>query len=532
MMRLDPQLCFLKICGPPDEDEINAAAAKPNKNNIDMDNDDSKLDEDEDSMLSGSKTPASERASSVKPSTKDESSSTNGQFKPFPSGSELNGRLRRLMASYQRENKREEARLAAQDRRNERRERIEQVIKEREQLTKQKLTRKEENDFFRAIMAYGIETKADDQKKILWDRFKQLARLDKKYDETLSEYYTAFTAACKKATGQSLNEEEESCQLQIDAIDEVKAKKIFARVDLMKTIRDTVLPDAKLDEKLLMCEDACDLPEWWVTGKHDKDLLQGVARSGMARMDYFIMSEELCFKDLLKRQLMNEPLLDKKMAKEYEKLREKAKLAIASKDENDEEKTVEEQKEEGGENGQKDKDEAAEDKEKPKASSGGKAKRARRASVTIAPPQITMQQMEQMAKGGLLYDMSMMNDLVAQTYAATFKWPKDQVLAIRIEQVVKCVEEGKFPEKAGYSLGEILAGLQDSDNTPFDPMSPDANLRETSTPLSESSMLSDKAKSTESKIHQLLTSSLTGASKLDEDDPLARYVAAKQVLMY
>ena len=57
------------------------------------------------------------------------------------------------MAAYQRENKREEARLAAQDRRNERRERIEQVIREREQqkidIVNKKLTRKEENDFTR-----------------------------------------------------------------------------------------------------------------------------------------------------------------------------------------------------------------------------------------------------------------------------------------------------------------------------------------------------------------------------------------------
>ncbi len=95
MMRMDPQLVFLKTCGPPDEDEM--ASAKP-LNKLDLADDDSKLDEDEDSMMSGSKTP-SERASSVKPSDKDgensESSKTNGQYRPFPSSSELNGRLRR-----------------------------------------------------------------------------------------------------------------------------------------------------------------------------------------------------------------------------------------------------------------------------------------------------------------------------------------------------------------------------------------------------------------------------------------------------
>merc|ERR1712141_554720 len=41
MMRVDPQLMFLKICGPPDEDEMIAAQAKPmNKiNATDLDQD-------------------------------------------------------------------------------------------------------------------------------------------------------------------------------------------------------------------------------------------------------------------------------------------------------------------------------------------------------------------------------------------------------------------------------------------------------------------------------------------------------------
>merc|ERR1711936_710138 len=136
-----------------------------------------------------------ENSNNAKADTKeksaDESNTSNGSnFKPFPSTSELNGRLRRLMAAYQRENKREEARLAAQDRRNERRERIEQVIREREQqkidIVNKKLTRKEENDFYRAIMAYGVETNSKTGKKN-WDRFKALARLDKKYDDALDE---------------------------------------------------------------------------------------------------------------------------------------------------------------------------------------------------------------------------------------------------------------------------------------------------------------------------------------------------------
>ena len=188
MMRMDPQLSFLKICGPPDDDEM--IATKPMNKDFELEGDNnSKLDcDDDDSIMSGSKTP-SERASSVKPSDKmdenskdgsgDKTSTSNGQYRSFPSGSELNGRLRRLIASYQRETKKEESRIAAQDRRNERRERIEQVIREREQqkldVVNKKLNRKEENDFYRAIMAYGIEH-SKDGKKIVWDRFKALAR--------------------------------------------------------------------------------------------------------------------------------------------------------------------------------------------------------------------------------------------------------------------------------------------------------------------------------------------------------------------
>ena len=510
MMRVDPQLVFLKICGPPDEDEM---IAKPmNKiNDLDDDNSNKLPDDDDDSLMSGSKTP-SERASSVKPSDKDEA--TNGQFKPWPASSELNGRLRRLIASYQRENKREEARLAAQDRRNERRERIEQVIREREaqkmDSQNKKLTRKEENDFYRAIMAYGIET-GKDKKAILWDRFKALARLDKKYDDTLNEFYTAFMAACKKAANESLSEEEENSTLQIEAIDEAKAKKILARVELIKAIREEVLTSDKLDDRMLLCESASDMPEWWIPGKHDKDLIQGVARHGMARMDYYVLNDpELSFKDILKRHLCNEPLLDKKAAKDYEKAREKLK----AKEDKAEESEKDEEEKDNEKDEPKDNNEEKKDEEKEQS----KAKKKRRVSVSVAQPQITLQQMEQMAKGGIIYDMDMMNDLMAQTYASAVKWPKDQILAIRVEHIVKCVTTGKFPLNSGYSLGEILAELQDTDNVPFDSKNPESTLRDSSTPASESSDLSRK---NESKIRQLLTS---GISKYDdnEDDPVAR----------
>ena len=228
---------------------------------------------------------------------------------------------------------------------------------------------------------------------------------------------------------------------------------------------------------MLLCEPAIDMPDWWISGKHDKDLLQGVARHGMARMDYYVLNDaELSFKDILKRHLCNETLLDKKAAAEYEKARTKAKndqnlakkfdfeeeddeemesvelkkinkkikerklnkknnknnkdnqddkdpenndnkkeekevededMDDANKnDENDEDNKKDDSKtdENNAKNNDKDSSSPATEKSASKNTSPEK-KGKRSASVSISPPQITLQQMEQMAKGGVIYDM-------------------------------------------------------------------------------------------------------------------------------
>ena len=187
-----------------------------------------------------SKTPSESRASSVKPeeasaaaATADEvaaaaaaaaASGTDGQLLlPFPSGVELNGRLRRLITSYQREFKKEEARQAAKDKRNERRERIEQVIREREQqkidMQQKSWSRREEQDFLRTLMAYGVEY-SKEEGRYNWDRFKQLARLEKKFDDTVTDYYNSFVAMCKRSAGlgEANNDEGEFSLTGIDTI--------------------------------------------------------------------------------------------------------------------------------------------------------------------------------------------------------------------------------------------------------------------------------------------------------------------------
>lgn len=41
-----------------------------------------------------------------------------------------------------------------------------------------------------------------------WTKFKNVARLEKKYDDTLTEYFRSFYAMCKRLCGQPLTEEE------------------------------------------------------------------------------------------------------------------------------------------------------------------------------------------------------------------------------------------------------------------------------------------------------------------------------------
>ena len=46
------------------------------------------------------------------------------------------------------------------------------------------------------------------EKRYDWTKFRMLSRLDKKYDESLTEYFRAFMAMCKRQCGIRLSEGE------------------------------------------------------------------------------------------------------------------------------------------------------------------------------------------------------------------------------------------------------------------------------------------------------------------------------------
>ena len=47
---------------------------------------------------------------------------------------------------------------------------------------------------------------------------------------------------------------------------------------MLSKIREEILPHPRLEQRLKLCKTSADVPDWWVPGKHDKDLLIGVAK--------------------------------------------------------------------------------------------------------------------------------------------------------------------------------------------------------------------------------------------------------------
>ena len=320
LMRQDPALCFLVLCGPPDGAALLAEITSED-DVVKMD------DDDEPDTPATPATPAQEpkdeksdkirEGDDVKEKDSKEPQQTQQQqsqqqqseqnYLPFPTTSEMNNRLRRLVTCYQRSFKKEEARIAQKARHMQRLERLEKfeaAIREREnkkrEQAQKKWSRREESDFYRVVSSFGIEyNKKTDT--FDWTRFRMYAKLEKKLDETLTEYFKAFYAMCKKVVGRRLTEDEENLPISVDPITEERANRCLARIELLNKVRDEILNHPELNERLKLFQPQLDLPEWWICGKHDKDLLIGAAKYGLNRLDYNLMNDtELSFIEIVR----------------------------------------------------------------------------------------------------------------------------------------------------------------------------------------------------------------------------------------
>ncbi|XP_061162484.1 chromodomain-helicase-DNA-binding protein 8-like [Saccostrea echinata] len=326
MMRQDPALIFLGKCGPPD----GAALAAEQNDDDDDDLDESKIKQDDDEDVSMSSIPESSKKATptnAPPTEKLEGGEGMEEDKlPFPSSSDLNTRLRRIITGFQRNHKRMLIKNAQKVKRMERRERFEAVLKERESQRMQyqqwsvpdpyglslqhlsestsRWSRREEQDFYRVISSFGVEFDLVTG-RYKWDRFRQLAHLEKKFDDTLTEYFQAFYHMCMRVCKKFKNDDDAlpPNNIYVDPITEERASRCLARIDMLNKIRTETLNHPKLDERVKLCQPSYDLPPWWICGQHDKDLLIGAARHGVVRTDYHILFDPtLSFIDVLKNK--------------------------------------------------------------------------------------------------------------------------------------------------------------------------------------------------------------------------------------
>ncbi|XP_031342134.1 chromodomain-helicase-DNA-binding protein 7 isoform X2 [Photinus pyralis] len=361
-MRADPTLCFLSRCGPPSARELQLASntqpPTPALNDDDLDDEDT----NEEFSLKSRFRDLSELNSEIAEPSPGPSGSSETQpsgdpddrlyddlddKQMWPSATDLNTRLRRVITSYQRSYRKEEqqklakikpasvesalssplAALAQVSQQLDARDaaslampgwdlqqlalyllmerqgkHLEQAVREKERHSiARKWTRREEADFFRVVSSYGVnyfrKKKAYD-----WIKFKQLAKLDKKSDDEITDYYKNFVVMCKRQTGVKLDDD--SYDTTIEHISEEKARRTLERLELLSRIREEIVTHPKLDDRLKVCATSADMPEWWLPGKHDKDLLLGVAKHGLGRTDYYILNDpELSFQEILRKKV-------------------------------------------------------------------------------------------------------------------------------------------------------------------------------------------------------------------------------------
>uniref|UniRef100_A0A4W5RJS6 Chromodomain helicase DNA binding protein 8 n=1 Tax=Hucho hucho TaxID=62062 RepID=A0A4W5RJS6_9TELE len=296
-MRADDCLCFLERAGRPDDQAIDAEQGDDDKYSEDPEfkpasRHTKDLYEEADSMNMGDDICVDDKQGPVK--TKGPPSGLSGACE-WPTSSSLTARLRRLITAYQRSYKREQLKVEAAEKGDRKRRRCEQASKLKEiarQERQQRWTRREECDFYRVVSTFGVErikelnAQEGEDAQLEWARFRTFARLDKKTDESLSRYFRCFMAMCRRV-----------CNLMVldmwsmAPITEERASRTLYRISLLRRLRERVLPHPSMEESLLLAPLSSELPAWWSTPAHDRELMLGAALHGVSRTELSVFSD-------------------------------------------------------------------------------------------------------------------------------------------------------------------------------------------------------------------------------------------------
>ncbi|XP_029103651.1 chromodomain-helicase-DNA-binding protein 6 isoform X2 [Scleropages formosus] len=313
-MRADADLCFLERVGMPD---VTALSVEQSGGETSADATDSvcKSDDVKDESegkveATGDKEPTeeetatyneiSDKSENAVPVVMVQDNMEQGRA-VWPTGSALTARLRRLITAYQRFTRREPLRhdflmpegagpmawqLGEEFRRR---------VTEPDPLFlewQRRWTRREQADFYRTVSSFGVVY--DPEKKAFdWTQFRSFARLERKTDESLERYFCSFVAMCRTACRLPPRKDEGPLDptLFVEPITEERAARTLYRIELLRKVREQVLRHPLLGQRLQLCQPSLYLPVWWECGKHDRDLLIGVARHGLSRTDYYILND-------------------------------------------------------------------------------------------------------------------------------------------------------------------------------------------------------------------------------------------------
>uniref|UniRef100_A0A8C6YG49 Chromodomain helicase DNA binding protein 9 n=1 Tax=Naja naja TaxID=35670 RepID=A0A8C6YG49_NAJNA len=159
----------------------------------------------------------------------------------------------------------------------------------------QRWTRREEADFYRVVSTFGVVFDPG-RAQFDWTKFRAMARLHKKTDESLEKYLYAFMAMCRRVCRLPSKDDFVDSNLFIQPITEERASRTLYRIELLRKVREQAVRHPQLCERLKLCQPNPDLPVWWECGTHDCDLLVGAAKHGVSRTDYHILRDpELSF---------------------------------------------------------------------------------------------------------------------------------------------------------------------------------------------------------------------------------------------
>lgn len=220
----------------------------------------------------------------------------------WPSSSSLTARLRKLITAYQRSYRQEQLKIEAEAKGDRRRRRCEQATKLKEiarQERQQRWTRREECDFYRVVSTFGVEKVKKEpgletaEAEFDWTRFRTFARLDKKTDESLSRYFRSFVAMCRKVCHLHHGRIEDPVEppVAVAPITEERASRTLYRISLLRRLRERVLPHPSLEERLAMAPPGGELPAWWSTPEHDRQLMLGASLHGVSRTELSIFAD-------------------------------------------------------------------------------------------------------------------------------------------------------------------------------------------------------------------------------------------------